>query len=124
MFRWTLILLAAVVIAGGIAWHLGFIGAPWPGPQNGTSADQTQTVEVGGPLFAATDIKPAAWKLQRDDYQVELVMPDFQTGIIDKQDVTSIAGDSNKTGLILFIGEEVHKEKLLGSPKDEGLMTA
>jgi hypothetical protein len=51
------------------------------------------------------------------------VISDCQFEVIDKQDVTSIAGDGNKNGLLLFIGKEVYKEDLFGN-KEEGLSTA
>jgi len=123
MFRWFLILLVAVCLAGGTAWYFQMIPTPSVSQQVGTTPDPGHVpVDIGLPLYAKVTIKPGAWQSFTDPKRTYAVISDCQFEVIDKQDVTSIAGDGNKNGLILFIGEEVPSEDLLG--KDSGVEVA
>ena len=74
-------------------------------------------------MFAPIPVPKPAWQSIEDQKKVRAVIADCQLEVVDKQDVTSIAGDGNKNGLLLFIGEEVYKEEMVGS-KEDGLFTA
>src|SRR5436190_1121165 len=120
MFRWFLVLLLLVIVAGGAALYFRLLPTASfvVNPNGEGNEDQTAKVEVGGPLFKAVDVPAPAWTAQRDQLPVLFPVPDCQFQVIDKQDVTSIAGAGNKEGIILFVGEEVTQEDLLNPAKD------
>ncbi len=125
MFRWFMVFLVAFLIVGGVAWHQGLLpGGPFSGDSGREGGQSTEgpRVDLGGPLYPAAPVNTPAWLLQEMDKKRtdRLVLSDFQFEVMDKQDVISMAGTGNKEGQILFIGQEVFKENLLGN--DEGLL--